>query len=247
MTQRESASLRDGVWLNDAPITFFLKACVQDTNRGVHCFCSGFFKFIDLCNEEYHYDSIRAFVRRQFDRYENGINSLKQLFTPINILNTHWIFLRVEFESKRIELYDSNGKNPENRRYMENMRQFLYNEFHKDTLVEERPPYDNWKRMWKYTFSTVRYLTNGHAGELPPYYSNPTLLPRHRGWTLPTIIALPNESNIAKKLREIWGHVARKRPSAANEFLATRGEGAPRPRVQHVTLQIVLPAQQRST
>ena len=149
MTQQEFASLRDGVWLNDAPITFFLKACVQDINRGVHCFCSGFFKFIDLRSEDYHYDSIRAFVRRQFDCYENGINSLKQLFTPINILNTHWIFLRVVFESKRIELYDSNGKNHENRRYMENMRQFLYDEFHKDTPVEERPLYDDWKRRWK--------------------------------------------------------------------------------------------------
>ena len=116
--------------------------------------------------------------------------------------------------------------------------------------------------------------------ELPPYYSNPTLLPRRRGWTLPTIIALPNESNIAKNyakfgdtspenaLPQQINSVGRTSPRDDKRWcfttfsrdrrhsnrrstlltkIATRGEGAPGLPVQHVILQIVLPAQQRST
>ena len=34
---------------------------------------------------------------------------------------------------------------------METMRQFLYDELHKDNPVEERPGYDEWKKDWKYS------------------------------------------------------------------------------------------------
>ena len=146
MTQREFASLREGTWLYDAPLNFFLKAFVKDTERGVHCFGSGFFKLIEARSVVYNYESVRAFMLRQLNDYEDGIASLKQLFVPINISNTHWIFLRVIFDIKQIELYDSKDKNPFNRRYMETMRQFLYDEFHRDIPQEERPPYNEWSR-----------------------------------------------------------------------------------------------------
>ena len=84
-------------------------------------------------------------MRRQLNAYEEGIASLSLLFVLINIDNTHWIFLCVVFESKRIELFDSQGKKPSNKEYMETMRRFLYDEFHKGTPVEERPPYDEWE------------------------------------------------------------------------------------------------------
>ena len=34
---------------------------------------------------------------------------MEHLFVPINIANLHWIFLRVDFGRKTIELYDSFG------------------------------------------------------------------------------------------------------------------------------------------
>ena len=95
-------------------------------------------------------------MRRQLNAYEEGIASLSLLFVPINIGNTHWIFLCVIFESKRIELYNSQGKKPTNKGYMETMRRFLYDEFHKGTPVEDRPPYDVWKREWKYSDRSLR-------------------------------------------------------------------------------------------
>ena len=88
-------------------------------------------------------------MRRQLNVYNEGIASLLRLFVPINIDNTHWIFLCVVFESKRIELFDSQGKKPSNQGYMETMRRFLYDEFHKGTPVEDRPLYEVWEREWK--------------------------------------------------------------------------------------------------
>lgn len=148
--KREFATLREGVWLKDSPLNFFLKTFVQDKERTIHCFSSGFFQFLqDRNGGIYHYDSVSAYMRRQLNAYEEGIASLSLLFAPINIDNTHWIFLCVVFESKRIELFDSQGKKPSNRGYMETMRRFSYDEFHKGTPGEDRPLYDEWKREWK--------------------------------------------------------------------------------------------------
>ena len=57
---------------------------------GVHCFSSGFFKLIEHRNGGvYDYEeSVGASVRNQFNRYEHGIASLKQLLAPINKM--HW-------------------------------------------------------------------------------------------------------------------------------------------------------------
>ena len=54
-------------------------------------------------------------------------------------------------EAKEIGPYNSLEKNPENKAYMETMRQFLYDELHKDTPVGERPGYNEWKKEWKYS------------------------------------------------------------------------------------------------
>ena len=91
------------------------------------------------------------------------LSTLEQLFVPINIDNVHWIFIRVLFEDKTIELYDPQGRRDHtNRRYMEDMRRFLHRELHKvnqgqngrTVMVElpedQRPPYDVWKREWTY-------------------------------------------------------------------------------------------------
>ena len=76
-------------------MTFFLKAFVHDVANGVHCFSSGFFKLIERWNGGGVYDyeeSVGAFVRNQFNAYEHGIASLKQLLAPINISDQHWNF-----------------------------------------------------------------------------------------------------------------------------------------------------------
>ena len=63
-----------------------MKRFVHDEAKGVHCFSSGFFKLIEHRNGGvYDYEeSVGASVRNQFNRYEHGIASLKQLLAPIN-------------------------------------------------------------------------------------------------------------------------------------------------------------------
>merc|ERR1719442_344444 len=48
-------------------------------------------------------------VQHWSDGIAGGLFGQKNLFVPVNISNTHWIFLRVDFDSKTIELYDSMG------------------------------------------------------------------------------------------------------------------------------------------
>ena len=52
-------------------------------------------------------------------------------------------------EAKRIKLYNSLEKSPENMVCMETMRQFLYDEMHKNIPVGEHPSYDKWKKEWR--------------------------------------------------------------------------------------------------
>ena len=74
---------------------------------------------------------------------------MAHLFVPINISNTHWIFLRVDFERNTIELYDSFGTaNPSHQKYLWAMRRYLYEEKFKDVAPEQRPAFVLWKTTW---------------------------------------------------------------------------------------------------
>ena len=48
-------------------------------------------------------------VKHWSDGIAGGLFGQKNLFVPVNISNTHWIFLRADLDSKTIELYDSMG------------------------------------------------------------------------------------------------------------------------------------------
>ena len=78
---------------------------------------------------------------------QGGLFNLDNLFVPININNSHWLFLWVDFNAHAIEIYDSIGgsSNPRNRKYMWAMRQFLYDLKFKGTPVDNRPNFEEWK------------------------------------------------------------------------------------------------------
>ena len=90
---------------------------------------------------------------------EGGLFSQDNLFVPINISNTHWLFLRVDFNEKAIEIYDSIGgaPNPRNNKYMWAMRRFLYDMKFKDTTIDSRPDFEEWKHSWA-TRDKTRYF-----------------------------------------------------------------------------------------
>ena len=81
---------------------------------------------------------------------QGGLFNLDNLFVPININNTHWLFLWTDFNAQAIEIYDSIGglSNPRNRKYMWAMRQFLYDLKFKGSPVDNRPNFEEWKSSW---------------------------------------------------------------------------------------------------
>ena len=89
-------------------------------------------------------------ARRNFGNVQawgSGYGGLDYLFVPINIDNHHWIFLRVNFLEREINLYDSMGSVvPSHRKYMAAMRRYLY-----DADLENegsRGDFDTWKLGW---------------------------------------------------------------------------------------------------
>ena len=103
-------------------------------------------------------------VQNYSDYIEGGLFNLEHLFVPINIANSHWIFLRADFERKTIELYDSFGTaNPHYRRYLWAMRRYLYDEEFKDVAFDQRPNCEQWKTTWaiRDMSSSLPRQTNG--------------------------------------------------------------------------------------
>lgn len=56
---------------------------------------------------------------------EGKILGMRVIFVPIDFQNSHWLFLRVFLPSFTIQLFDSQGVKPENRIYIEAMKEYL--------------------------------------------------------------------------------------------------------------------------
>ena len=89
-------------------------------------------------------------LREEIDGHiVDGWDRLKVLYVPINIGNWHWVFIRVDMSRKAIKLYDSQGYvKPDNRQYLQDMRQYLYDELTKNIQQDRKPPFEVWRRGW---------------------------------------------------------------------------------------------------
>ena len=160
--QSEFLRLRDGVWLNDTLIYCFLKKYVQDEIDQVYCFGTHFFTRLIELDGEYNYDRVKNWGRRfpkanPITGNPGGLAGLTTLYVPINIGNQHWIFLKVDVQGKKIELYDSWGYvNTNNAKYLWNMVRYVYDELHKNMAEEERPNFHRWRRGWKAIDKSLR-------------------------------------------------------------------------------------------
>ena len=127
----------------------FLRRYVQETVPSTFCFTTHFMEWM-LAEEDdsvvYDYEKVKHWS----DGIAGGLFGQKNLFVPVNISNTHWIFLRVDFDSKTIELYDSmGGPNPSNRKYLLALRYYLYDEECKTVAPERCPDFEQWKADWR--------------------------------------------------------------------------------------------------
>ena len=86
----------------------FLQASVQGVIPQTHCYTLHLFGQVLLVSDDNVICDCREVVGWN-DHIEGGLFNLEQIFVPINITNTHWIFIRVHFKSKTIEIYNSFG------------------------------------------------------------------------------------------------------------------------------------------
>jgi sentrin-specific protease 1 len=73
----------------------------DDHHQRSHFFNSFFIEKLFHSNKEYHYQNVQRWTKK-FD-----IFSMKRIFFPINISNTHWTLAVIHMNKKRIDYYDS--------------------------------------------------------------------------------------------------------------------------------------------
>ena len=149
ISQANFRRLDDDSWLDDTTIDVFLQAYVNDACDKARCTRARFMSALladNVGNTDY---AAEESARRNFSNvsWYAGYTGLDYLFVPINIDNQHWIFLRVNFLEREINLYDSMGSVvPSHRKYMAAMRRYLYDANLEDE--DSREDFDTWKHGW---------------------------------------------------------------------------------------------------
>ena len=54
------------------------------------------------------------------------------LYIPIDVNNVHWNFIRVSMTNKTIQLFDLQGMNTENKKYLQATKHYMYEALTKD-------------------------------------------------------------------------------------------------------------------
>ena len=121
---------------------------MQEVIPQTHCYTSHIFgQVLSVSGNNGIYD-YREVVGWS-DHIEGGLFNLEQIFVPINLTNTHWIFIRVHFKSKTIKIYDSFGSpNYHYQKYLWAMRKYLYDKEFKGVVLDARSNFDDWKHTW---------------------------------------------------------------------------------------------------
>lgn len=109
MSRKNIACLRDGAWLNDEVINFYMsmlqerddRLCQEQPGRKSSHFFNSFFLSKLLERDSYTFSNVRRWTKK-FD-----ILSKDKIFFPVNIRNTHWTLAVVYVQKKQIVYYDS--------------------------------------------------------------------------------------------------------------------------------------------
>ena len=80
----------------------------------MHAFSAFFWTILLEQDSGYNYHGVRQWGQR----VNHGIFSLHELYIPVNIGNHHWIFVRMRFKEKMIEVWNSSGLDPANITYL---------------------------------------------------------------------------------------------------------------------------------
>lgn len=124
IVRREFASMRDGIWLDDVCIDFYL-ALLQRRQKnpdyhGLQChFFSAFF-YAGLVNKgKYQFKAVSSWT----DPLEYSLFNRDRLIFPINLENKHWALVVAYISGRKLEYLDSLGYDGDN--VMENIAHYL--------------------------------------------------------------------------------------------------------------------------
>ena len=78
---------------------------------------------------------------------------MDELYIPINVNNVHWIFIRVAIMDKTIQLFDSQGVNTENEKYLQAPENYMYEVLTKEQR-EGRQDFTTQKQDWSSTYKS---------------------------------------------------------------------------------------------
>jgi len=129
-------------------------------------------------------------VRNNDIRIEGGLGSLDELYIPTNVNNVHWNFIRVTITDTMIQLFDSQGVNGKNNKYLQATENYMYEVLTKDQRGE-RQDFKARKQDWSttdqsgnsprqgngynggiFTLISMSLLQNGHRLRSDSYFQN---------------------------------------------------------------------------
>ena len=116
MTYKKFSCLREGVWLNDEVINFYMcmlqerddELCSGPSSRQPSCYFNSFFMAKLFCDlNAYNFNIVKRWTwKRKIDVFH-----MNKVFVPINIRNGHWVMAVIFIQKKEIHHYDSMGNN----------------------------------------------------------------------------------------------------------------------------------------
>ncbi len=143
-------SLYNKNWLSDEVINY-VGAILQTQNKNATVFSSYFFTTL-LINGKYDFNQVKTWWLRVSP-------TVKHLYIPINIDNNHWIFLRLNFLSKRIQLWNSmeESRNTPNQTFLSAAEEYV-----KDMLLQlsDMPNMELQKKQWGGKWTSVDESVN---------------------------------------------------------------------------------------
>jgi sentrin-specific protease 1 len=109
LTYYDLRKLREGIWLNDEIVNWWMYILLQSDislgkTRHSHYFSSFFVQKLYANQGKYCFDEVKRWSKNV---YGKDIFQLKHVFFPININNIHWAAVVAHIQERRLEYYDS--------------------------------------------------------------------------------------------------------------------------------------------
>lgn len=135
-------TLKDGKWLNDNIIDFYLSLIVErsqlqfDNDKSlpkIFAYSTHFYTSL----ENNGYQSVARWGKRK----KLDVKGIDYILIPVNRSNTHWCLSRINIKDKQFEFYDSLGGKA--RKVFDNLKEYMIKETEKQ-YPGYNPGYENW-------------------------------------------------------------------------------------------------------